>query len=220
MQLRPRHEPIQIEDPDVEAIDQAAERNGIELPLEATVVEEAEEQARISTVDWPRLLDHSYFALFDTIFVEEKFDRVEAAANHVEWRTQLWTLFCNIPRPILNATLDGSLAYKDLSKQDPDIAPHFSYFVGVADEDQSPWLLQANHPHSPAIYVRQLVDNQGMSPTPAEFMTIVEALRKYAAGEDVDTAMKIDNHRDPDRSTIEGSLPSGCILLPPLERLL
>lgn len=107
------------------------------------------------------------------------------------------------PQTNLDAALDGSLAYKDLTEKAPDMAVHYNRIEGSAEEDQDPWFLRASHPTSPAIYLRQLVCDKGLSPTPVEFAQVVAALRLYAAGANDDIAIKIDNCFKPGRSTAD-----------------
>jgi hypothetical protein len=168
-------------------------RETVVLPITAKEIEHAEYLAKLSPVSWSRLLKRSYTALVDGIFSTEKLERVSAAENHVDWRRVLCPLFMTVPRPILEAALDGSLARR-VAERDTAVYRNFTYMNDVDEHDQSPWLLQTTNPHGLAIYLRQLVNDHGLSPTGVEFMQVVDVLRQYASGAThSDMATKIDN---------------------------
>jgi hypothetical protein len=166
MRVYKQHQTANIDDSD----QSEPSRESFALPLETAIIEDAEDKAAISRIDWPRLLEKSYMTLIDSVFHEEKYDRVNAAENHVAWRKQLRTLFANMPRAILEAALDGSLAWKDLSDKEPSIHMHYNRMKDTAEVDQAPWFLQASNPYGKTIYLRQLVNEKGAAPTPYEFM--------------------------------------------------
>ncbi|CAO2653183.1 Nn.00g025940.m01.CDS01 [Neocucurbitaria sp. VM-36] len=112
------------------------------------------------------------------------------------------TLFASIPTPILTALLDGSLAYKVLGEQDPQISPYFQRDPTPEDSDQHAWYMQSTASDAPAIYVRLFTNDGGQAPSPVQYMTVCTALRRYADG-DEDEVRKLDNVWKP-RSTAGG----------------
>jgi hypothetical protein len=113
-----------------------------------------------------------------------------------EWRSSLLLLFMSIPEPVLLSVLDGSLCRKDLGGTDNVIHRLFT-----AEEDNY-WLAHAQNEFSPVIYIRQLADDTGNSPTPLQLDIITQALAGYALG-DVDVALALDNSVISGTSSIE-----------------
>jgi hypothetical protein len=113
---------------------QPADRNPVKLPLSDDAIEFAETQAELSLVEWAGLFDKGYENLIDCIFTEENLECVSATEYHIEWRKVLRPLLMNIPRPILQAALDGSLA-RMIAESDKVIYHYFTRVDGVQEED-------------------------------------------------------------------------------------
>ncbi|KAI4945163.1 hypothetical protein J4E91_008140 [Alternaria rosae] len=153
----------------------------LSLPIAPSTVTVAENKAVVPPFQWPPLLNRSLMALTDAIFLEETRGRLAADDDLVHWRTTLLPLYCSIPRSVLVATIDGSLPHKH------------------------PWYLRNQSSEGYAIYVRWLVDAQGLAPTIKELLRIVDCLRNYVAGDvnDMKTAVAIDNVSLPGRSDVD-----------------
>ena len=177
----------------------------LSLPIVSAIVTVAENKAVVPPFRWPPLLDRSFMALTDAIFFEETRGRLATDDDLIKWRLTLLPLYCSIPRPVLAATLDGSLPHKVRGLKDPDVYLLYNPDENKAEHEQHPWYLRNQSSEGYAIYVRWLVDAQGLAPTIEELLRVVDCLRNYVAGNvnGMQTAVAIDNVTQPDRSDVD-----------------
>jgi hypothetical protein len=155
----------------------------LSLPISKSFQSAAEAGARQQSDMYTKALKAGYLALIDTIYHEESRDNATFGLTLIQWRESLWSLFASVPFQALRSALDGTL--------------HRDYITGgnvvrETFEPSSEWSMRAKIPNAPGIYLRPFVDQKGRSPTPSEFSVVVQALRRYAAGKDLDIASKID----------------------------
>jgi hypothetical protein len=155
----------------------------LSLPISKSFQFAAEAGAREQSDMYTKILKAGYLALIDTIYHEESLDNGTFKLTLIQWRDSLWSLFASVPLQALRSALDGTL--------------HRNYVTGdnvvrETFEPSSAWSMRAKIPNAPGIYLRPFVDQKGQSPTASEFSVVVQALRRYAAGKDLDIASKMD----------------------------
>lgn len=77
-----------------------------------------------------------------------------------------------MPSKVLEYTIAGVLR-RYLGLRDPELCLYFEEVPDVAAYDQHVWIRQMQEPNSPGIYVRFHVNNEGLAPTPAEYLQVV-----------------------------------------------
>jgi hypothetical protein len=131
-----------------------------------------------------KFLEHGYFNFIGAIFQveEEHGDTLGLSIN--KGVLHLWELFACLPIQALHALLEGNLCRKFFLR---DKVIHETF------EPKSAWSIRTYDKAAPAVYLRALVDREGQNPTTREFIVAVNALRRYAASQDLETANRIDN---------------------------
>ncbi|KAF2132738.1 hypothetical protein P153DRAFT_354207 [Dothidotthia symphoricarpi CBS 119687] len=184
---------------DAEGID---ESDLVHLPIPNHAQQQAENLARFPRVNYSSALGRSYVSLIDAIFSEERVPNITNANNNVQQQLSLCKLFASVPRTILEALLDGSLAHKDLKKHDEEIRQYYHDVPGLLADQQHDWIKQSEAKSAPALYARMLTSEDGEAPSPQDYMALCNILRKYANG-DRHSVLLIDSaHSDVAESNV------------------
>lgn len=141
-----------------------------------------------------KILDRGYTCLAGTIFAAEH----RQDGTYIHLRKVLYLMFASMPVAILKAAIDGSLPYKVLSERD-----HLEYDSDKPEHLQHASIVQRNSPLAPALYGRFLKNSKGLAPSANQMMIVVNSLRAYVSGKDIEKAVEIDYTFNPGVSTVQ-----------------
>jgi hypothetical protein len=148
-----------------------------------------------------------YMSVIDIAFQESRkaghsFKTYHGLSDVAEWRVQGACLLADVPIRILQTLLDGNLANK-VATRDPEL---HGYFQNRKDY----WILRSRgDDFAPVIYVRIFKDVKGNSPSPAQLLTVLDLLEKYASGKEEHDELCADIDRQVGRGGDATSIRKG-----------
>jgi hypothetical protein len=103
-------------------------------------------------------------------------------------------ILAGVPRDILEAVLDGTLS----SQMETKVGGLHEYFDKTTyghPDYWNPWIRRSRSQFAPFIYLRQLVDSNGLSPKADVLRAVTRRLRQYVSGSDEfhETNAKVDS---------------------------
>jgi hypothetical protein len=175
-QSLPTQENVMVENPQSTTI--------MHLPIAKSYLAAAEASARALFTSYSDFAELGYFDLVNVIHHYESLDNGTFGLGVVDWRVLLWRLFASVPFKVLVSALEGRLHQDYVNERN---------VVYDTYHPNSAWMLRAQDDFVPGIYLRPLVNANGLSPTANEFLAVSVALRNYANGADLKMALDIDN---------------------------
>jgi hypothetical protein len=164
--------------------------DAIVLPLDEDEIREAEAEVRPFNTQYSEMLNsYGCIAIIDLAYRESRKaqhlftnpDKQKNIGSLRSWRQFGAPLLCSSENDILTCLHNEGIApsvatrksLRDLFSTDGD-------HVG----DKSEWMQRCSQAFTPCIYIRELVDSDGKSPTPIEAERAIELLRQYVSGDD------------------------------------
>jgi hypothetical protein len=175
----------------------------VKLPSHPTIPQIAEAEIRPTAYDYNRINNEYCF----NAIVRAAYDESEKAghpytqphkhedlADVKTWLDLGCDMLASIPRDILEAVLDGTLACKVETKHGV-LHEYFDKTTDPDPENWNAWIARSQSEFAPCIYLRQLVDAQGLSPEAHILRSVARRLREYVSGDPEfhETNAKIDS---------------------------
>jgi hypothetical protein len=162
----------------------AAQSKFVQLPISPAIVQGAYGKVTLPEHPFDKTLQHyGYVGVIDTAYQTSQ-NAVHPYHDGYEFRSQaVWRvigtgLLGDIPLPLLQALLDGTLDAK-VKSTDPrynDLRDHFT-------DESSYWNVRQQGDFAPIHYVRMFTDRKGNPPTHRQLCLVLRDLKRYASGD-------------------------------------